>query len=90
MQKMFYKSFKLNTSDDFNKAALDLTGELEAIIQYDEHARDATSQTAKNTWLSIKHEEEVHVGELLSLLFMLDPGFKSQVEKGMKEFEERT
>ncbi len=86
---MFYKSFKLNTTDDFNKAALDLVGELEAIIQYDEHAKGATSQTAKNTWLSIKSEEEIHVGELLSLLFMLDPSFKSQVEKGMKEFNEK-
>ena len=86
---MFYKSFKLNTSDDFNKVALDLVGELEAIIQYDEHAKQAGTQTAKNTWLSIKSEEEIHVGELLSLLYMLDPSFKEQVEKGIKEFNER-
>ncbi|MGN1208628.1 MAG: rubrerythrin family protein [Christensenellales bacterium] len=86
---MFYKSFKMNSSDDFNKAALDLMGELEAVIQYGEHALNATSQSAKNTWMSIRSEEEMHAGELLALLFMLDPSFKTQVEKGMKEFADR-
>ncbi len=89
MQNMFYKSFKMNVSDDFNKAALDLMGELEAIVTYDEHAKSANTQSAKTTWQSIKSEEETHAGELLALLFTLDPNFKENVEKGMKEFEER-
>lgn len=86
---MFYKSFKLNTSDDFKKAAMNLMDELEGIIQYGEHANEASSQTAKNTWLSLQGEEEIHAGELLALMFMLDPNFKTQIEKGMKEFNDR-
>lgn len=34
-------------------------------------------------------EEQVHVGELMALLFKLDPGFKERFDKGVKEFNER-
>lgn len=91
MYKIFNnQNYNLTLNNDFNKVASDIIGEFDAIIQYGEHADSTNNPMTKNTWLSIKHEEMVHVGELLSLMYKLDPTFKTQVEKGMKEFTERT
>ena len=64
-------------------------GEFGAIIQYGEHADGTNNMMTKNTWNSIKYEEMDHVGELLALMYKLDPKFKTQVEKGIAEFESR-
>lgn len=88
MYKIFNKTYNQVLDGDFNKVAADLIGELEAIMGYDEHSKEVSNQITKNTLLSIKNEEEVHVGELLGLLYHLDPSFKQQVEKGLTEFNE--
>lgn len=67
----------------------DLVGELDAIIQYSAHLRATDNLAAQVTTRSIMQEEMVHVGELMALLFRLDPEFKKQFDKGVEEFNDR-
>ena len=91
MYKIFSnQNYNLTLNNDFNKVANDIMGEFGAIIQYGEHADSTNNPMTKNTWLSIKHEKMINVGELLALMYKLDPTFKTQVEKGMKEFTDNT
>lgn len=81
-----------NTVMDFDtlqNARKDLIGELEAIIQYDDHLHKTNVELAKETWVNIRNEEIVHVGELLGLLCYLAPYQKGLIEQGLKEFDER-
>ena len=78
----------LNNFQSLQKARKDLIGEIEAIIQYDEHAINSSNIIEKQTWLNIKNEELAHIGELLALINFLNPEQKKYVEKGIKEFEE--
>ena len=71
------------------KARKDLIGELDAIIQYDEHIHSSNVEAAKATWTDIRDEELVHVGELLGLMLYLAPYQRKFVEDGLKEFNER-
>ncbi len=75
--------------DTLQKARRDLVGEIQAIIEYDEHLHNTTNKLAQDTWENIKNEELNHVGELLGLLNYLDPTQKQYVDKGFKEFTER-
>ena len=70
-------------------ARADVVGELEAIIQYANHLRQTDKLSAQLTINDIMREEEVHVGELMALLFKLDPEFKTHFDKGVQEFNER-
>lgn len=70
-------------------ARKDLVGELDAIIQYDDHLHATNVEIAKSTWENIRNEELTHVGELLALIFYLAPYQKAFVEKGYQEFVER-
>lgn len=70
-------------------ARFDIIGELEAIIQYENHLNETNITLAKETFEDIASEEKVHVGELFGLLFYLDPDSKKYFEQGLKEFEER-
>lgn len=65
----------------------DIIGELEAIIQYDNHLKQTTDASAKETIQDIMMEEMLHVGQLFGLLFSLDNDSKVQFEKGLKEFK---
>lgn len=78
-----------NDFETLQNARKDLVGELEAIIQYDDHLHKTNNDIAKATWENIRDEEMVHVGELLGLLYYLAPYQKQYVERGMKEFNER-
>lgn len=81
-----------NTVIDFDtlqNARKDLIGELDAIIQYDDHLHKTNVELAKETWVNIRNEELVHVGELLGLLCYLAPYQKPLIEQGLKEFDER-
>ncbi len=83
-----------NADDEKNfetvqNARRDLIGELDAIVQYDDHLHKTDDELAKATWKNIRDEEMVHVGELLGLLNYLAPYQKSFVERGLREFEER-
>lgn len=75
--------------ETLQNARRDLIGELEAIIQYDDHLHKTNVELAKSTWENIRNEELTHVGELLGLLYYLAPYQKCFVEKGLKEFNER-
>lgn len=70
-------------------ARRDLIGELDAIIQYDDHLHSTDCELAQSTWENIRDEELTHVGELLGLLFYLAPYQKAFVERGLKEFNDR-
>ena len=75
--------------ETLQNARKDLIGELEAIIQYDDHLHKTNVEAAKSTWINIRNEELVHVGELLGLLMYLAPYQKQYFEQGLKEFDER-
>lgn len=77
-----------NRFETLQNARRDLIGEIEAIIQYDQHYAESTNEVAKSTWASIRNEELTHVGELLALLDFLEPSQKAYVESGMREFAE--
>ena len=61
------------TFETLQNARRDLVGEIDAIIQYDEHLHKTNIDIAKQTWKNIRDEELTHVGELLGLLFYLAP-----------------
>ena len=75
--------------DSLQNARKDLIGELDAIIQYDDHLHKTNVEIAKETWVNIRNEEFIHVGELLGLLCYLAPYQKQYIEQGLKEFDER-
>ena len=75
--------------DALQKARKDLIGELDAVIQYDDHIHTSNVEAAKATWVDIRNEELVHVGELLGLILYLVPYQRKFVEDGLKEFDER-
>ncbi len=70
-------------------ARRDLIGEIQAIIDYDDHIHNTNIDAARATWQNIRDEEMVHVGELLGLLYYLAPYQKQFVEQGLDEFNER-
>ena len=69
-------------------ARADAIGELEAIIQYENHLEQTNDAIAKDTIRDIAKEEKLHVGQLFGLIFKLDPESRTQFEKGLKEFDE--
>lgn len=89
MYRQFDVSEQAMAQNDVIMVTKDLIGELEAINQYGEHIKSTDNQMVIGTLSGIRGEEQVHVGELLSMLYVLEPEFKVQVEKGMKEFSER-
>lgn len=81
-----------NSANDFEtlqNARKDLIGELQAIIEYDDHLHKTNIEIAKATWENIRNEEMTHVGELLGLLNYLAPYQKAFVEQGLNEFNDR-
>ena len=80
-----------NRNNDFitlQSARLDLVGELEAIVQYENHLMQTNNTSAQNTIKHIVKEEKMHVGELMALIFSLDPQSREEFYRGMKEFED--
>ena len=70
-------------------ARRDLIGEIQAIIEYDDHLLSTNIDGARAKCQKIRDEEMVHVGELLGLLYYLAPYQKQFVEQGLDEFNER-
>jgi len=79
-------SNKNNLTLTAQSARLDIIGELEAIVMYQNHFDATDDQDARKTIADIMEEEKVHVGQLFGLLFKLDPESKVQFEKGYTEF----
>ena len=77
-----------DTFETLQNARRDLVGEIDAIIQYDDHLHKTNIDVAKQTWKNIRDEELTHVGELLGLLYYLAPYQKEFVEKGLNEFND--
>ncbi len=77
----------------FTKAELisavrqDIIGELDAINQYSSHIERTDNELARRVWTSIKNEERVHVGELLTLLNYLSPDEVDRLKEGQDEVE---
>lgn len=72
------------------KIRKDIIGELEAIIQYEEHAMSTNNAKMQKIWKDIASEEKIHIGELMEALFYFDPDSKMQYDKGVQEFEQLT
>ncbi len=91
MRRFFNILDNNNKNDTFitvQNAREDIIGELDAIIQYENHLSQTNDLKAKQTIFNIVKEEKHHVGELFGLLFSLDPESKEQFEKGLKEFNQ--
>jgi rubrerythrin len=67
---------------------VDIAGELEAIISYDAHVMACEDERVKTVLGSIRDEERAHVGELQSLLKMLDPQETKYLDQGAQEVNE--
>ena len=81
-----------NRSNDFTtlqNARLDVVGELEAIVQYENHLMQTNNISAQKTIKDIAKEEKRHVGQLMALIFSLDPESKEEFKLGMAEFEQQ-
>ncbi len=78
----------INHNITTQNARADIIGELEAIIQYENHLDITEDAAAKQTIRDIVNEEKMHVGQLFGLLFRLDPTSKVQFERGYQEFIE--
>lgn len=91
--RQYFRVMQDNFNDmDFRtiqNAREDVIGEFDAIIQYANHLRSTDNLAAQVTTRSIMQEEMVHVGELMALLFRLDPDFKRHFDEGVQEFNDR-
>lgn len=76
----------INHNITVQNARADIIGELDAIIQYENHLDITENPIAKKVIQHIVEEEKMHVGELFGLLFKLDPSTKTQFERGYQEF----
>ena len=77
-----------NNFTTLQNARLDVVGELEAIVQYENHLAQTNEESAKRAISDIVKEEKLHVGQLMGLIFKLDPESKEQFYKGLEEFNE--
>ncbi len=68
-----------------NDIRADIISEFEAINQYTNHINGNTNPEMIKYWKSIRAEEEMHIGELMSALFRLDHEFHANYEKGVEE-----
>ncbi len=81
-----------NILDVTNKQTLaqntraDIIGELDAIMQYENHIAGSNDAIVNQTLKDIVNEEKVHVGQLFGLLFYLDPDSQKLFEQGLNEF----
>ena len=89
MIHLYNNNTNYNHFDILQEARQDLMGEIEAVMQYDNHIRNTQNMVAKNTWTDIRDEELVHLGQLFAMVLYLDPSQKALIEKGMKEFDDR-
>ena len=64
---------KMTKEELIEAIRLDIAGELEAIYVYDAHVQATDDALAKKVISDIRDEEKAHVGELMTLLRILDP-----------------
>ena len=64
---------KMTKEELIQAIRLDIAGELEAIYVYDAHVQATDDVRAQKVIGDIRDEEKIHVGELMTLLRILDP-----------------
>ncbi len=79
---------KLTKEELIQAVRLDIAGELEAIYLYDAHVQATDDERAKKVISDIRDEEKSHVGELMTLLRILDPHEAELFMAGEKEVQE--
>ncbi len=70
--KEFEEEERMTVEDDLEMLREDLTGELQAINQYQEHILSLENDEAVSTLEHIIEEEKEHVAELLALIQNMD------------------
>lgn len=79
---------KLTKEELIQAIRLDIAGELEAIYIYDAHVQATDDEMAKKVIADIRDEEKAHVGELMTLLRVLDPKEAELFASGEEEVRE--
>lgn len=79
---------KITKEELIQAIRLDIAGELEAIFVYDAHVQATDDPRAKKIIADIRDEEKAHVGELMTLLRILDPKEADLFEEGENEVRE--
>ncbi len=79
---------KLTKEELIQAIRLDIAGELEAIYLYDAHVQATDIELAKKVIGDIRDEEKAHVGELMTLLYALDPKEAEFFASGKAEVQE--
>jgi rubrerythrin len=81
-------SRKITKEELIQAVRLDIAGELEAIFMYDAHVEATDDPVAKKIIADIRDEEKAHVGELMTLLKILDPAEAEHFAEGEAEVRE--
>lgn len=79
---------KITKEELIQAIRLDIAGELEAIFLYDAHVQATDIELAKRVIGDIRDEEKAHVGELMTLLYALDPKEAEHFASGRAEVQE--
>ncbi len=79
---------KMTKEELIQAIRLDIAGELEAIYVYDAHVQATDIEIAKKVIAEIRDEEKAHVGELMTLLRILDPKEAEHFASGESEVKE--
>ena len=79
---------KLTKEELIQAVRLDISSELEAIYLYDAHVQATDNEAAKKILADIRDEEKAHVGELMTLLRILDPQEADHFASGEAEVKE--
>lgn len=79
---------KMSHEELIQAIRLDIAGELEAIFLYDAHYLATDNEIAKEVLADIRDEEKAHVGELMTLLWQLDPKEATEFTSGEGEVKE--
>lgn len=79
---------KLTKEELIQAIRLDIAGEIEAIYVYDAHVQATDDEIAKKIISDIRDEEKAHVGELMTLLRILDPKEAELFASGEAEVKE--
>lgn len=79
---------KMTTEELIQAIRLDIAGELEAIYVYDAHVQATDDPRARAIIADIRDEEKAHIGELMTLLRILDPNEARLFEEGQEEVRE--
>lgn len=79
---------KMTKEELIQAIRLDIASELEAIYIYDAHVQATDNEAAKKVIADIRDEEKAHVGELMTLLRVLDPEEAEHFASGEDEVRE--